>query len=195
MTWNDYLAMALGIAAITAPIILVAKRKSLLRKVLSQPIRRRRTAEYLLRFAPREIMLLDSVDDQLRANAFATIDCITRGRTWLAWVGLAAVGIVAASSLGVLLMNSPTAWHRWMALCILIVFPVAYSVAWAVYCRRVTRRCLIDYLCDQGIAICRSCRYDLRGQIEPRCPECGRAVAVHPASPGSAVASDADAAR
>jgi hypothetical protein len=29
-------------------------------------------------------------------------------------------------------------------------------------------------LCEQGIPICLHCGYDLRGQTDPRCPECGR---------------------
>jgi hypothetical protein len=29
------------------------------------------------------------------------------------------------------------------------------------------------YLQDHGVAVCLKCGYDLRGQTEPRCPECG----------------------
>ena len=30
-------------------------------------------------------------------------------------------------------------------------------------------------LAEMGLPICAECDYDLRGQVEPRCPECGRA--------------------
>jgi uncharacterized paraquat-inducible protein A len=34
-------------------------------------------------------------------------------------------------------------------------------------------RFLRQYLQDHGVAVCLRCGYDLRGQTEPRCPECG----------------------
>ncbi len=30
-------------------------------------------------------------------------------------------------------------------------------------------------LLEAGVPVCLSCGYDLRGQVEPRCPECGQA--------------------
>ena len=39
--------------------------------------------------------------------------------------------------------------------------------------RRECRRYLREQLVACGVPICIKCGYDLRGQIEPRCPECG----------------------
>lgn len=39
--------------------------------------------------------------------------------------------------------------------------------------RRPIRRFLREELANRGIYVCRMCGYDLRGQTEPRCPECG----------------------
>ena len=39
--------------------------------------------------------------------------------------------------------------------------------------RRSIRRSLRRHLTKAGMPTCVSCGYDLRGQIEPRCPECG----------------------
>lgn len=36
------------------------------------------------------------------------------------------------------------------------------------------RRSLREELVSRGVPICVPCGYDLRGQTEPRCPECGR---------------------
>ena len=36
-----------------------------------------------------------------------------------------------------------------------------------------TRRRLREELNRRGIAVCMKCGYDLRGQVEQRCPECG----------------------
>lgn len=35
------------------------------------------------------------------------------------------------------------------------------------------RRCMREQLVERGVPICVKCGYDLRGQTEPRCPECG----------------------
>lgn len=37
------------------------------------------------------------------------------------------------------------------------------------------RRRLREMIAARGVRICVNCGYDLRGQVEPRCPECGRA--------------------
>jgi len=41
--------------------------------------------------------------------------------------------------------------------------------------RRDLRREMRRELAKRGFRVCLSCGYDLRGQIEPRCPECGAA--------------------
>jgi hypothetical protein len=37
---------------------------------------------------------------------------------------------------------------------------------------------LREQLVERGVPICIGCGYDLRGQIQPRCPECGRSCAL-----------------
>lgn len=44
--------------------------------------------------------------------------------------------------------------------------------------RRVVRRELRADLARRGLALCVNCGYDLRGQQELRCPECGTPFAV-----------------
>lgn len=44
----------------------------------------------------------------------------------------------------------------------------------ALFRRRIARS-LREQLLDAGVPVCLACGYDLRGQVEPRCPECGRA--------------------
>ena len=54
--------------------------------------------------------------------------------------------------------------------------------------RHRLRRFLRRQLLDRGIAICLKCGYDLRGQTEPRCPECGTPFGVElirPSQPGN----------
>jgi hypothetical protein len=40
--------------------------------------------------------------------------------------------------------------------------------------RRAIQRSLREQLCAVGVPVCMACGYDLRGQVDPRCPECGR---------------------
>lgn len=42
--------------------------------------------------------------------------------------------------------------------------------------RAAARRVLRHELAKRGIPICLHCGYDLRGQTEPRCPECGERI-------------------
>lgn len=45
------------------------------------------------------------------------------------------------------------------------------------------RRGIRKELISRGIPICIECGYDLRGQTEPRCPECGRHFERMPGNP------------
>jgi hypothetical protein len=61
-----------------------------------------------------------------------------------------------------------------------VALVLAGSAALAIFIgclwhRRLTRRRLRVELTKLGQAICLECGYDLRGQVESRCPECGRA--------------------
>lgn len=57
-------------------------------------------------------------------------------------------------------------------LCLLILL---FGVAWYSLRRPLVRRSLREQLAAKGVPICVGCGYDLRAQIEPRCPECGSA--------------------
>jgi hypothetical protein len=50
---------------------------------------------------------------------------------------------------------------------------LAATTTW--FCRRRALALLRKRLIWLGLPLCRHCGYDLRGQTEPRCPECGRA--------------------
>ena len=55
-----------------------------------------------------------------------------------------------------------------------LLIAIYYVVIGVVFHRRL-RALVRRRLLDLGIPICLHCGYDLRGQTEPRCPECGRA--------------------
>ncbi len=58
-----------------------------------------------------------------------------------------------------------------------LVFMLGIATAMWVL-RPLVRRSLREQLVAKGVPICVACGYDLRGQIEPRCPECGSAFDV-----------------
>jgi hypothetical protein len=53
-----------------------------------------------------------------------------------------------------------------------VLIPMLGSLAGLSF-RKELRRSLRKQLANRGVAICVPCGYDLRGQAEPRCPECG----------------------
>ena len=54
---------------------------------------------------------------------------------------------------------------------LLIGFALGFLALWLS--RKAIRRRLHRLILEAGIPICIKCGYDLRGQVEPRCPECG----------------------
>ena len=108
----------------------------------------------------------------------------SRGKSYL--VGAAcgiipAIGLVGASigaAFGVISVA--------LAVTIGLTSLVACGLAICVLVRRLTVPILRQCLIDHGIAVCIKCGYDLRGQEEPRCPECGSPVHVNtPQDPGT----------
>ena len=54
------------------------------------------------------------------------------------------------------------------------VIVIVTALAELAIARKATRRSLRQLLKEQGMLVCTGCAYDLRGQVEHRCPECGR---------------------
>lgn len=52
---------------------------------------------------------------------------------------------------------------------------LTYVIANRMWYRGMLQKYLRRELASQGVPICVACGYDLRGQQEPRCPECGTA--------------------
>jgi hypothetical protein len=99
-------------------------------------------------------------------------------------------------------LHGPGAGRVWIFFLIVVLIPLAYlfgvhdqlvaphpvvgKIAWLLVfmlalatgmwvLRPLVRRSLREQLVAKGVPICVACGYDLRGQIEPRCPECGSA--------------------
>jgi hypothetical protein len=60
------------------------------------------------------------------------------------------------------------------AVLVAIIIGFVAGVADSLLFRQRRARECRKLLCEYGIPVCVNCGYDLRGQTEPRCPECGR---------------------
>ena len=66
--------------------------------------------------------------------------------------------------------------HASLLAILLVVCAGSTGLLWCqhrFWLRRLIQRNLREQLVARGVPICLECGYDLRGQVEPRCPECG----------------------
>ncbi|MGQ9648617.1 MAG: hypothetical protein ACUVXJ_00735 [Phycisphaerae bacterium] len=63
----------------------------------------------------------------------------------------------------------------WVGGVIAGVYPLAVAIGSQYLVRKLLIRYLREQLVAKGVPICIYCGYDLRGQVDPRCPECGKA--------------------
>ena len=95
-------------------------------------------------------------------------------------------GIVSGAAPSVLVLGVMAAgWGRgWFPRNTLLVIQavmvgllgMGLGIASQFMLRRPFQRYLREELNRHGIPVCPTCGYDLRAQVEPRCPECGLAV-------------------
>jgi len=109
-------------------------------------------------------------DDERRKVALrrATREVMRSRRFWLFILGALVVAVAIAVPVGMMVKGSP-------ALCGGFGGLIGGTLvgSWVFFCRSNLRASLRRQLVEQGVPICLRCGYDLRGQLEPRCPECG----------------------
>lgn len=94
--------------------------------------------------------------------------------------GLSVLGSAFASALGSALLLLVTyqifpALRSMLGLCGALIGALTgatASLTWLWVTRPRVRRSLREQLVERGLPVCLECGYDLRGQIDPRCPEC-----------------------
>lgn len=87
-----------------------------------------------------------------------------------------AAGIFLAAVIGVSAYWTYRYFGFWGVGCLLLIWNLSVGVIhWMIdfWFRRPMRKFIRLEMLDRGYAICVECGYDLRGQTEPRCPECG----------------------
>ncbi|MCA9242551.1 MAG: hypothetical protein KDA32_01250 [Phycisphaerales bacterium] len=100
---------------------------------------------------------------------------------WLALLAYAATfGAVAYVVLKAIKRSLPqidfSDWPYRIAISVSFVISFSLAIWYGGFWlwRRRFRRFLRERLTTLGVPVCLGCGYDLRGQEEPRCPECGR---------------------
>jgi hypothetical protein len=74
---------------------------------------------------------------------------------------------------------SPAGWVGWFT-CATAAALVPVVALWVLLQRFFLRKRVRRFLHSRGFLVCERCGYDLRGQVTPICPECGRPFAVVP---------------
>jgi hypothetical protein len=117
-------------------------------------------------------------DDETRITILKQLQrgMIRTRRFWLACVGhgIATTAVVAVSPsiLGLVVFGSYPGWL--VSFIPAMVLGIGFGFGLQFLWRKPVQKRLREELVSRGIPICIPCGYDLRGQIEPRCPECGR---------------------
>jgi len=130
---------------------------------------------------PCELLCLDRIEERRRVHGRGLNAFFRHQSTWIAFIAFA-VGLTALSlGLAGLTIFVSRAGH-WrgigmkLAAILCAVIPLHLIPLMYVRYRKWMRVFLRQYLNDHGIPLCRGCGYDLRGQVQARCPECGMEV-------------------
>lgn len=119
-----------------------------------------------------ELVLFGGHKDRTRAFRKARIG--VHADTWL-------IVLLVGMQMGLFMLTRRSPWVGSISLILFaaVFLLVPYLTSFAVFYwlfRGRLRRSLRQQLAERGHMICAQCMYDLRGQDDPRCPECGRAM-------------------
>ncbi len=130
---------------------------------------------------PREILLISDMEERRRVHGIGMIAFMKQRSTWIALIAYTLALLVPSVLVCAALLtvaetrggqSSVTGLKLVAILCALIAPLVLGLLMWGRE-RKWMGVFLRDYLNEHGTPICRECGYDLRGQVQSRCPECG----------------------
>lgn len=128
----------------------------------------------------REMALLETQEARNAARMYVWRVLFRRWRYWVWTAGVCVLAILAIL-LGYSFTRQICGWIGLRGTAAQTSVFFAYSLALGAVLgfggmlplRRAIHRVLRNYLCERGVPVCLRCGYDLRGQREQRCPECG----------------------
>ena len=124
-----------------------------------------------------ELGLINSPED--RKKVLRTCQKRMFGRLLLTGFAVGGVQFLARFS-------NVTRWIRgfWWEVCVIMYLSLCAGLVLGLANKNRLRRLVRQELHERGIPVCMNCGYDLRGQTEPRCPECGKPIEVLPRNGG-----------
>jgi len=127
---------------------------------------------------PREILFVESAEERYRLYARGLKGFCRNTRIALITYIVAFFVLSLAIDAVIIAVTQGGKWSvtgmKLTAIVSLVIPLTVVPLRYARY-RKWMRVYLRQYLNDHGIPICENCGYDLRGQVDPRCPECGTA--------------------
>ncbi len=128
----------------------------------------------------REMALLDSQAERNAARVHVWRVLVRSRRYWVWTAGIGGIAIIAILY-GYLLTRQVCdlvglrggAAQIYVFMLYAAALGAALGYGRKLLLRRAIHRTLRKYLCERGLTVCMRCGYDLRGQREQRCPECG----------------------
>jgi len=123
-----------------------------------------------------ELMQFETKEERRDVYRKAMKKVFRRPRFWLSWIG-GAIILPAAMAVFIFLFLKPIfdipSWLRGGLVGGLVGGSFVYMLT-RLFRRAIEKQIRLEMLA-RGLSVCMGCGYDLRGQIEPRCPECGLA--------------------
>lgn len=130
-----------------------------------------------LHFSPPENRLLGNMEERRRAYGSVWRSFWKDRRNWVSI--FMCVLVYGCIKLGCIKACALTAGGQWshvgfaMAVIVIMVCPLLASALLFLWHRKRMSMYLRKYLNENGVPICMPCGYDLRGQVDLYCPECG----------------------
>lgn len=138
---------------------------------------------HILHTSPPEIMRLEDKEERRRAYGNMVRAFHRDRRNWVSI--FMCVLVYGCIKLGCIKACALTAGGQWshvgfaMVVIVIMVFPLLASPLFFLWHRKRMSKYLRKYLNEHGVPICMPCGYDLRGQVDPYCPECGTPFVRH----------------
>ena len=133
-----------------------------------------------------EFALFESAQERRKMVRQFDKAILTSARMWFSLVLVSTVValLLISSGLHAWLSSLLPPWAR-NAVVLLLSSALLLGIFNRLY-RKPFQRFLREQLIAKGVPICLRCGYDLRGQVEARCPECGKAFDSGLLTPGPA---------
>jgi len=132
---------------------------------------------FILHLSPPENRLLENMEERRRAYGSMWRSFRKDRRNWVS-ISMCVLGFafIQRGCVGACALTAGGPWSHVgfaMAIIVVTVLPLlVFPFTFILHRKRISMY-LRKYLNEHGVPICMTCGYDLRGQVNAYCPECG----------------------